>query len=134
MVTTLAEQIEGAAPMKLLDVLTTARELGITGLPQAESLTRGRIWPSAGGWVVELGAGANVKAVGTSLYESLPDALDAAFAAIDEARSALVARLRMSDADAGRLAATSPTWESPRLDLWATPEQKQPWEVSSQGA
>jgi hypothetical protein len=126
-----AEQTDAPSVTPLGELVRRATEAGITGLPDEAELTRGQVWPAGEGWVAEVGDGAPVQAgEGTSLFETLPDALTAAFAAITRARESFRARTREAEAD-GRLAGPIPPWPPAELALWTTAEQKKPWTVSA---
>lgn len=118
-------------PISLSEVIETATELGVTGLPPAAVVSTGRVWPAGDEWVAELGEPPNTHAL-----DSLLATKEAAWRALTEEigaeRDRLADRLRAAGGSAARLAETRTRWVPPTLYTWDSDKQREP-EVHTAG-
>jgi hypothetical protein len=107
------------------EIVNTARYLGIHGIPEAERMATGRVWPAGHGWVAEVGEGPTVHALG-DMYGSMDEAIDAVDTEIRRLRDETVELLNVAGGKAAELATTRPHWQAPVIKLFADASQQQP--------
>ncbi|WP_157227668.1 MULTISPECIES: hypothetical protein [Nocardia] len=107
------------------EIVDTARYLGIQGIPDAERMTTGRVWPAGHGWVGEIGEGPAVHAL-DDMYGSKDEAIEAVQTEIRRLRDETAALLTAAGGKAAELAATRPHWQAPVIKLFANASQQQP--------
>ncbi len=110
----------------LAEVVSTAHALGVHHMPDVDRMTSGRVWPGGHGWVAELGAGSNIRAL-DDMYESMVDAVKAVDADIRRLRDAAVNALMNGGVETARLATTRERWQPPVLKVYAEVEQQDAW-------
>jgi hypothetical protein len=121
--------LHAAGPIPLVDVHAAAAGLDLAGLPAVADLDQGRVWPGGSEWIAETGAAPNLRAVGEGMYPTWAAAVQAAAAALEQARDAFAARLQTEPGPAAALAGTRSRWAAPTLQIWAATEQATAWEL-----
>jgi hypothetical protein len=95
------------------DVISQARERGVSGLPEPSHLSQARVWPTVGGlWVAEVGEPPRNTVVGSQMHASKEVAIAAALAHIMEKRSELLSVLPADLVGAAR------SWPEPTINEW----------------
>lgn len=112
----------------LVEVIDTAHGLGVQRLPEEGRMIAGRVWPGGDGWVGEVGKGNSLHAL-DDMYESMADAIVAVDREIRQLRDTAVNALMNGGVDAARLATTRERWQVPVLQVFATADQRAPWQL-----